>query len=79
MSAPHRLADLPVGECAVVAGFDGEPGVVQRLLEMGLTPGTEVTLVRLAPLGDPMEILVRGYNLSIRKADAANVVLRGPS
>jgi Fe2+ transport system protein FeoA len=47
----------------------------QRYLEMGLTPGTEIEVVRFAPLGDPMEIRVRGYALSIRKADAARIAV----
>lgn len=75
----RRLADLPVGRSATIESLAGDPGVVQRLLEMGLTPGTGVTVVRFAPLGDPMEILVRGYNLSIRRADAAHLLLRDES
>lgn len=72
----RRLGDLPVGQTATIESLSGDPAVVQRLLEMGLTPGTDVTVVRLAPLGDPMEVLVRGYNLSIRRADAASLLLR---
>ena len=69
MSPPQRLSEWPVGGHATIIGLDGAPGVMQRLLEMGLTPGTDVAVVRLAPLGDPMEVLVRGYNLSIRKGN----------
>jgi len=75
MTPVRRLSDLPVGQCAKIASLDGEPGIIQRLLEMGLTPGTEVAVVRLAPLGDPMEVTVRGYNLSIRRDDAHHLVL----
>ena len=59
--------------------LDGE-NVPTRLLEMGLLPGTHVEVLRLAPLGDPMDLRIRGYRLSIRKAEAACVVLeRDPS
>jgi len=75
MTHLRRLSDLPVGQCATIAALDGEPQMIQRLLEMGLTPGTEVVVVRLAPLGDPMEVTVRGYNLSIRKDDAHHLVI----
>jgi len=75
MTSSRRLSDLPVGQCATIAALDGEPQMIQRLLEMGLTPGTEVVVVRLAPLGDPMEVTVRGYNLSIRKDDAHHLVI----
>jgi Fe2+ transport system protein FeoA len=53
-----------------ILGLEGPPGVVQRLLEMGLTEGTVVGVVRAAPLGDPLEVRVRGYRLSVRKDDA---------
>lgn len=60
--------------CTVVA-VTGEIGVRRRLLEMGLCPGVEVDVVRRAPLGDPIEFLVRGYHLSLRAAQAAQVVV----
>ena len=76
MAATKRtLADLPVGGRGLVAAVDGSGGVAQRLLEMGLTQGTEVEVVRFAPLGDPLEIRLWGYLLSLRKADARRVVL----
>ncbi len=76
VSADRRtLRDLPVGGSGRIASHEGEPALVQRLLEMGLTPGASVQVLRVAPLGDPMEIRVRGYSLSIRKADAAHLVL----
>jgi ferrous iron transport protein A len=64
------LATAPRGASVRVVGVDGPPGVVQRLLEMGLTAGTVVSVVRPAPLGDPLEVRVRGYRLSVRKDDA---------
>ncbi len=66
------LADLAVGECGRVAGFaEGDRTYRQRLLAMGLLPGTVFELARVAPLGDPVEIRVRGSALSLRKAEAA--------
>lgn len=67
------LAKLPVGASARVTDVKGDPVLEQRLLEMGLIPGTTVTLVRIAPLGDPMEFRVMGYSLSLRKSEAAAV------
>ena len=64
------LEDLAPGGRGRIAGIDGEVEMVQRLLEMGLVPGTELEVVRLAPLGDPIEVRVRGYLLSIRKENA---------
>ncbi len=67
------LASLAVGETAVVARVLGDRAVARRLLEMGLVPGTAVTVRRVAPLGDPLELRVRGYALSIRRAEAAGI------
>jgi ferrous iron transport protein A len=74
MTAPVvSLAELRRGECArVESGESGHP-VVQRLLAMGLLPGTEVTVIQVAPLGDPVEVEFRGMRLSLRKTDAAAV------
>jgi ferrous iron transport protein A len=73
--APTTLADLERGGGGRVARLEGRPAVVQRLSEMGLTPGAEVKVVRFAPLGDPIEVRVRGYSLSLRREDARAVVL----
>ena len=67
------LDQVPVGGRAVVKVVGGKAALRQRLLEMGLTEGTDVEVVRLAPLGDPMEIRVRGYYLTLRKGDAKDV------
>ena len=64
------LKDLNIGETAVVGTVGGEGALRQHFLDMGLIPGEEVTLVKFAPMGDPMELTVRGYELSVRKADA---------
>jgi ferrous iron transport protein A len=65
------LKALKVGERARVIGFAaGCPGYRHRLLTMGMTPGTELIVTRLAPLGDPIEVEVRGYSLTLRKDEA---------
>ena len=64
------LKDLNIGESAVITAVGGEGALRQHFLDMGLIPGEEVTLVKFAPMGDPMELTVRNYELSVRKADA---------
>lgn len=64
------LANLAPGDHATVVAVGGERAVVRRLLEMGLLPGTPVMLARRAPLGDPLEVRLRGYSLSIRAVEA---------
>lgn len=64
------LKDLKVGENAVIVKLHGEGALKRRIMDMGLTRGTEVHVRKVAPLGDPMELTVRGYELSLRKADA---------
>jgi ferrous iron transport protein A len=64
------LKDVKVGERAVVVRLRGEGAVRRRIMDMGLTRGTEVFVRKVAPLGDPMELNVRGYELSLRRADA---------
>jgi ferrous iron transport protein A len=76
--ATRTLADLVAGEKARVVRLEGAGVAVQRLAEMGLTPGVFVTVVRFAPLGDPVEVKVRGYALSLRKVDARCVRVAGP-
>jgi ferrous iron transport protein A len=68
-----RLGDARPGEVMIVEAVRGERAFRRRLLELGLLPGTRVELRRVAPLGDPLELLVRGTALSIRKADAAQI------
>jgi len=69
------LSDLQVKEKAVVQGFQGESLLQERLMELGVVPGTTILLKRFAPLGDPIEIIVRGYSLSIRKEDAKQILV----
>lgn len=67
------LRDVKIGEKAIVKKLHGEGAVKRRIMDMGLTKGTEVTVRKVAPLGDPVELTVRNYELSIRKADAEMV------
>ena len=67
------LSALAIGEKARVLGFELPPEHRQRLLEMGLTVGAECEVVRFAPMGDPIDIKVRGYHLSLRKKEASGV------
>ncbi len=65
------LKELAIGQRARVTGFNiGSDAYRRRLLSMGLTPGAELSVVRVAPLGDPLEIRVRGFAMSLRKAEA---------
>jgi ferrous iron transport protein A len=70
-----RLCDLAIGQRAQVATVEGSDGVSVRLLEMGLVPGIEIAVIGAAPLGDPLELELRGYRLSVRRSEAARVVL----
>lgn len=72
-STRRTLSLLPVGSTAVVSRVSGARATVRRLLEMGLVPGTAVTVQREAPLGDPIELRVRNYSLSIRRADTGGI------
>ena len=69
------LADATVGQKGRVLQVEGMDDVSIRLLEMGLTPGVEFELLGIAPLGDPIEIAIRGYRLSLRKSEAARVAI----
>ena len=72
------MADLKTGENGMVTGYSKESKVYrQKLLAMGLTKGTWFTVVRRAPLGDPVEISVRGFKLSLRKNEAAALIVKG--
>jgi Fe2+ transport system protein FeoA len=69
----RTLAELEIGGRAIVAKVHGEGAIRRRLFDMGITPGAEVYLRKKAPLGDPIEIALRGYELTLRKSEAANV------
>ena len=70
-----QLTKLPLRSRAKVLRVGGQPGFRRRLMEFGLVPGTTVEVVRVAPLGDPIQLLVRGCRLSIRLAEAAEVTV----
>ncbi len=67
------LDELPIGQSAKVTSLDLHTPDGQRLMEMGLTVGSKVKVLKLAPLGDPIEILIRGYHLSLRKTEARSI------
>ena len=71
-----RLNDMKVGETATVVKLHGEGAVKRRIMDMGITKGVEIYVRKVAPLGDPMELNVRGYELSVRKADAEMIEVR---
>lgn len=72
-AAERALDTLSSGERGVIAALDCEPSVARRLMELGLVPGTEIVVIRRAPLGDPLEISVRGVRLSLRRSEARRI------
>ena len=70
-----RLDEFKIGETGLIKRVEGEGRLRRRLLDMGVTPGASLTFKKVAPLGDPVEITLRGYELSLRKDEAANVVV----
>ena len=75
MAELSKLSHLPIGSSAIVRDFPKQGSAFLRLREMGLLVGTTVKLVRTAPLGDPLEIKVRGYHLTLRKSEAEHVLV----
>ena len=69
----NNLREVPVGGKAKVVRIHGEGAVRRRIMDMGITKGVEIYVRKVAPLGDPIEITVRGYELSLRKADAESI------
>jgi len=69
------LGDLKPGTSAVIKSVNGEKALKHRIIEMGLTIGTKITVVRIAPLGDPIEIKIRGFLLSLRQSEAKNIIV----
>ena len=70
-----KLNEFAVGEEGIVKRIEGEGRIRRRLFDMGVTPGAQIMLRKLAPLGDPGEVNLRGYELTLRKAEAACVVM----
>ena len=74
--AEHKtLRDVAVGQSTTVRRLVGEGAVKRRIMDMGITKGTEVFVRKVAPLGDPIEVTVRGFELSLRKDEAENVLV----
>ena len=67
------LRELPIGQTATVVKLHGEGALKRRIMDMGITKGVAVYVRKVAPLGDPLEVTVRGYELSVRKGDAASI------
>jgi ferrous iron transport protein A len=71
------LATLPVGSRSKVTRIAGDDEISIRLMEMGLVPGVELVVIGVAPLGDPLELELRGYRLSLRRSEAARIEIEG--
>ena len=69
------LADVPVGGNCKVKRLHGEGATKRRIMDMGITKGTSIFVRKVAPLGDPVEVTVRGYELSLRRGDAENILV----
>lgn len=69
------LKEVAVGEKATVKRLTGEGALKRRIMDMGVTKGVEIYVRKVAPLGDPMEVTVRGYELSLRKGEAENILV----
>ena len=71
----RTLRDVKIGQMATVIRLNGEGVLKRRIMDMGITKGTEIFVKKTAPLGDPLELTVRGYQLSIRKKDAEMIIV----
>ncbi len=70
------LGELKPGQSGVVDAIKGAGNIRRRVLEMGVTPGTKIDVIKVAPLGDPVQVELRGYDLSLRREEAQAIVLR---
>jgi len=69
------LKDVPIGSTATVVRLLGEGALKRRIMDMGITKGVEIFVRKMAPLGDPMQVSLRGYELSLRKAEAEKIIV----
>ncbi len=76
METTMTLKDLPIGVPAVITAVGGEGALRLRFLDMGMIPGTRVQVQKVAPMGNPIQILIRGYELTLRTEDAALIAVR---
>lgn len=74
----RTVADLVPREQATILAITGSDGLTQRLFELGFTPGQPVTVIRFAPLGDPMQIRIRGFDVALRRSEARRIELETP-
>ena len=72
----NTLKDIPCGSTVTVQKLQGTGAVKRRIMDMGITKGCDILVKKVAPLGDPIEITVRGYELSLRKADAEMIIVK---
>lgn len=79
MPAPRSLAALPLGTEGIVRNVRTARHIARRLMELGLVPGTRVSITRVAPLGDPLELRLRNYALSIRRSEALSIEIDEPA
>ena len=70
------LNDLSIGESALVLNINCQGAMKRRLIDMGITPGVKVMLYKVAPMGDPLELKLRGYVLTIRRSEAKNIIIQ---
>jgi ferrous iron transport protein A len=75
----YSLATLPIGAQARVIAVNGTGAVARRLMEMGVVPGAQVRVIKTAPLGDPIEVRVRGYHLALRRNEAQTITVMASS
>ncbi|MEG0417711.1 MAG: FeoA family protein [Gordonibacter sp.] len=69
------LRDVAIGETAIVRRLNGEGALKRHIMDMGITKGTDISVRKVAPLGDPIEVTVRGYELSLRKSEAESILV----
>ena len=72
---PSKLSELKIGQEGRVVKITAEPGIKRRLMDMGLVPGVKVKIEKVAPLGDPMDLIVKGYHLSLRKEESSAIIV----
>ena len=75
-SQERTLRDVRIGDTATVRRLKGEGALKRRIMDMGITKGTDVFVRKVAPLGDPIEVTVRGYELSLRKSEAESILVQ---
>ncbi len=75
MNEELPLSKLKKGQKAIVVRVGGKGAVKRRMMDMGMVPGSEIRVVRIAPFGDPIEFNVKGYNLSLRKSEAKDIIV----